>query len=56
MPERKITYLGPSDLARNSTDVPRRENIELWWKPESPFAEFYFTLLLIDLKNTYQMT
>lgn len=35
MPERKITYLGPSYLARNATDVPRRKNIDFWWKPQS---------------------
>lgn len=26
MPERKITYLGPSYLARNAADAPRRKN------------------------------
>lgn len=38
MPERKITYLGPSDLARNATDVPRRKNIDFGWKPQSPLC------------------
>lgn len=41
MPERKTTYLEPSYLARNATDVPRKKTIDSGGNHRVTYAKHY---------------